>query len=140
MEGESLSYWSATGTSGELPIYNAPNISVSNLSKTFDGVPITTNDALKSVTTASNGAVHVQLQEYSAKKENYGWNDIDQALKAGDYSNDASDEHYRVVVTTDATSSYAPGSYTQEFRINKRPTTTSIASIDAVMSNGTLSG
>jgi hypothetical protein len=140
MEGESLSYWSATGTSGELPIYNAPNISVSDLSKTFDGVPITTNDALKSVTTASNGAVHVQLQEYSTKKENYGWNDIDQALKAGDYSNDASGEHYRVVVTTDATSSYAPGSYTQEFRINKRPTTTSIASIDAVMSNGTLSG
>jgi LPXTG-motif cell wall-anchored protein len=140
MEVESLSYWSATGTSGELPIYNAPNISVSDLSKTFDGVPITTNDALNSVTTASNGAVHVQLQEYSTKKENYGWNDIDQALKAGDYSNDASGEHYRVVVTTDATSSYAPGSYTQEFRINKRPTTISIASIDAVMSNGTLSG
>ena len=61
MEGESLSYWNATGTSGELPIYNAPNISVSDLSKTFDGVPITTNDALNGVTTASNGAVHVQL-------------------------------------------------------------------------------
>ena len=59
MEGESLSYWSATGTSGDLPIYNAPDIRVSDLSKTFDGVPITTNDALKSVTTPSNGAVHV---------------------------------------------------------------------------------
>ena len=140
MEGESLSYWSATGTSGELPIYNAPDIRVSDLSKTFDGVPITTNDALKSVTTPSNGAVHVQLQEYSQWRENYGWNDVDQALLAGNYSNDPSGELYRVVVTTDATSAYAPGSYAREFHIYKRPTTTSIASIDAVVSNGTLSG
>lgn len=140
MEGESLSYWSATGTSGELPIYNVADISVQDLSKTFDGVPITTDDVLKSLATASDGTVHVQLQEYSAKKENKGWNDIDQALNAGDYSNDSSGEHYRVIVTTDATSAYAPGSYTQEFRIYKRPTTTGIVSTDAVMSDGTFSG
>lgn len=140
LQGGSPSYWSATGTSGELPIYNVPSISVSDLSKTFDGTPITADDVLKGVTTNTDGTVHVQLQEYSAKKENKGWNDIDQALLAGGNSNDSSGEHYRVVVTTDASSTYAPGSYTQEFRIYKRPTTISIVSTDAVMSNGTFTG
>lgn len=138
LQGGSPSYWSATGTSGELPIYNIPSISVSDFSKTFDGTPVTPHDVLKSVTTNSDGTVHVLIEEYYAK--NKAWYRIDQALLAGDNSNDSSGEHYRVVVTTDATSTYASGSYKKEFRIYKRPTTTSIVSTDAVMSNGTFTG
>lgn len=140
MEGSSASFWSATGTSRELPIYNSPAITLPDLSKDFDGVPITADDILKSVATPSDGAVHVQLQEYSSWWETRGWNDVDQALNAGGQSYEPTSELYRAIVTTDATSTYASGSITQEFRIYKRASQTSIASIDAVTSDGVLAG
>lgn len=107
-------YWGASGATGG-SIVDYPTITIADLTKTYDGEPITADDAAAAVTTNSHGEQTVALQQQDA---NGNWVDVDQAVDVG---------HYRVSVAVGLDQKwFSPGSSTQEFDVLPAPTSTTV--------------
>ena len=120
-------YWGASGTASG-SIVDAPTVTIADLTKTYDGEPITVDDATAAVTTYSDGEKTVTLQQQDASGN---WVDVDQAVDTG---------HYRVSVEVGLDYRwYAPGSATQEFDILPAPTSTAVVAQKVTDGDGNVS-
>ncbi|MGN0070918.1 MAG: MBG domain-containing protein [Atopobiaceae bacterium] len=130
--GSSRCYWTASPVSVTKAICRETTATAKDLSKTFDGVPITPEDVAKTVTTNSGGDVTVALEAWDDE-----WKPVDSALVAGRYGYD--DMLYRAVISVAENGTYAPLTIYQEFHISKAPTTTT-ATATANIEDGNITG
>ncbi|MGN0070919.1 MAG: hypothetical protein ACI361_03655 [Atopobiaceae bacterium] len=109
----SKGYWTASGTA-QAKIKAMPSLSIPNLTKNYDGASVTAESIRSQVTTNSDGALTVSLEQQSGSD----WLAVGAATDAG---------HYRVVATTDETESFDARTAYQEFDILQAQTTTAIS-------------